>query len=223
MLSTFGDVLNLKVLLFSVNGGTVLKLNKGLSYMHWGNGIETGVKGVTMSQAAEVALLDRSIVIIGEASSDTYLGKLSISFPSPSYRIVSDFPPWNNCFRRTFCYFQDPNRAKDNWRWIWKYGSTRTWWTVSSVLQGMWKCQGIRRKESVLPQKFTTLCCYPRNLEREDRGERRVRYARPLLLLGGWHWIWQRFQGQFGNSHGKNENILIQCNFLNVNPVFVYD
>ena len=41
--------------------------------MHWGGGVSTGIRGVAMDQAGEVALLTRSILIQGHPNTDNPL------------------------------------------------------------------------------------------------------------------------------------------------------
>eukprot|EP00897_Mesotaenium_endlicherianum_P004217 jgi/Mesen1/3823/ME000207S02832 len=60
-------------------GTTVLSLDSPLYYMHWGDPIDTGV-GVMMDEAAEVALLTRSIVIQGHPNpQDALIGEWGLS------------------------------------------------------------------------------------------------------------------------------------------------
>ncbi len=65
----------------AVGPNTLIGLEYGLFYSHWGQSIYTGVPGQWLSEAAEVALLDRSIVIKGSQEKDPYFGA------SPSHYI----------------------------------------------------------------------------------------------------------------------------------------
>jgi hypothetical protein len=51
------------------SNGSIVSFRPLLSYMHWGDDMESGIPGVTLFQKAEVGLLTRNIMIQGERES----------------------------------------------------------------------------------------------------------------------------------------------------------
>eukprot|EP00884_Botryococcus_braunii_P000264 jgi/Botrbrau1/10238/Bobra.0362s0027.1 len=58
----------------STTGQTVLTLDIPLQYMHWGEPVRTGIPGVYASQAAEVGLLTRNIIVTGKPGENPLIG-----------------------------------------------------------------------------------------------------------------------------------------------------